>query len=161
MRWQAVAPWVGTAGRLLLAGVWLAAGAAKVGDLAASGRAVHAYRLTPYDVSVVLGAALPMVELVLAALLLVGVATRVAAAASALLLAAFVTGIASAWARGLRIDCGCFGGGGELAEGVDPAYLSEIVRDLGLLAVAVLLVIYPVTRFSLDARLAPQRRVWS
>lgn len=154
-------PWAGTAGRLLLGGVWLAAGVAKVGDLAASGRAVHAYRLTPYDVSVAIGAALPLVELVLAVLLLAGVATRVAATTSALLLAAFVTGIASAWARGLRIDCGCFGGGGDLAEGVDPAYLSEIARDLGLLVIAVFLVMYPITRFSLDARLASQRRVRS
>lgn len=157
-RWRGLLPLAATAARLLLGGVWLFAGASKVGDLAASGRAVHAYQLTPYDVSVVLGAALPMVELVLGVLLLAGAATRVAAAASALLLAGFVTGIAAAWARGLTIDCGCFGGGGELPAGADPGYALEIARDVGLLAIAVLLVIYPVTRYSVDGRLAALTR---
>ena len=39
-RWPALRPWLGTAARLGLAAVWLIAGGAKVGDLAASGRAV-------------------------------------------------------------------------------------------------------------------------
>ena len=51
---------------------------------------------------------------------------------------AFVIGIASAWARGLRIDCGCFGGGGQLAAGVEPDYLIEILRDFGLFGLGVL-----------------------
>jgi uncharacterized membrane protein YphA (DoxX/SURF4 family) len=147
-----------TASRLLLGGVWLFAGASKVGDLAASGRAVHAYQLTPYEVSVVLGAALPVVELVLGALLVVGVATRVAGSVSALLLAGFMTGIGSAWARGLTIDCGCFGGGGELPAGTDPGYSVEIARDLGLLTLAFLIIIFPVTRYSVDARLVALTR---
>ena len=41
-----------------------------------------------------------------------GLLTRPVAVLSALMLAGFVIGIASAWARGLQIECGCFGGGG-------------------------------------------------
>ena len=44
--------------------------------------------------------------------LLCGLVTRVAAVVSAVLQLAFIIGISSAWARGLQIDCGCFGGGG-------------------------------------------------
>ena len=48
--------------------------------------------------------------------LVLGLLTRAAAVLSALLFVAFIVGIASAWARGLQIECGCFGGGGTSAE---------------------------------------------
>ncbi len=145
--------WLGLAVRLGLAAVWLYAGATKVGDLAASGRAVHAYQVLPYDVAVVVGAALPFVELALGVLLLLGLATRLAAGFSAALLLVFIAGIVSAWARGLAIDCGCFGSGGELPAGETPSYLPEILRDLGFLALAGFLLIWPRTAVSLDGAL--------
>jgi uncharacterized membrane protein YphA (DoxX/SURF4 family) len=153
-RWPAVRPWLGTAARLGLAAVWLVAGGAKVGDLAASGRAVNAYQVMPYDAATVIGAALPFVELALGVLLLIGLATRLAAAVSAALLVVFITGIASAWSRGLAIDCGCFGSGGQLAAGRAPSYLPEILRDLGFLALAGFLLIWPRTPVSVDGWLA-------
>jgi uncharacterized membrane protein YphA (DoxX/SURF4 family) len=159
-RWLVAAArsgWPGTAARLVLAGVWIVAGGAKVSDLPASVRAVNAYELLPHAAGSVVGAALPLVEIVLGGLLLVGLATRVAAAVSATLLAAFIAGIAAAWARGLRIDCGCFGGGGALADGADPGYAAEIGRDAALVALALLLVALPYTRLSLDRRfVAPE-----
>jgi uncharacterized membrane protein YphA (DoxX/SURF4 family) len=145
-----VTAWFGLAARLLLAGVWLFAGGSKVRDLAESVRAVHAYQILPYEASRVVGAALPFVELALGGLLLVGLAVRLAAGISAGLLALFVAGISSAWARGLQIDCGCFGGGGELAAGRSPQYHWEIARDLGLLAVAGYLLFRPRTRAAVD-----------
>ncbi|MEU7589935.1 MauE/DoxX family redox-associated membrane protein [Micromonospora sp. NPDC049230] len=153
-RWPVVRPWLGTAARLGLAAVWLVAGASKVGDLAASGRAVNAYQVFPYDVATVLGAALPFVELALGALLLLGLATRLVAGVSAALLVVFVAGIASAWARGLAIDCGCFGSGGQLAEGQAPSYLPEILRDLGFLVLAGFLLVWPRTPVSVDGWLS-------
>ncbi|QLQ39603.1 MauE/DoxX family redox-associated membrane protein [Micromonospora robiginosa] len=153
-RWPALRHWLGVAARLGLAAVWLIAGGAKVGDLAASGRAVNAYQVMPYDLATVIGAALPFVELALGLLLLVGLATRVGAGVSAALLVVFVAGIASAWARGLAIDCGCFGSGGQLGAGESPSYLPEILRDLGFLALAGFLLIWPRTPFSVDGWLA-------
>jgi uncharacterized membrane protein YphA (DoxX/SURF4 family) len=141
---------LGTAGRLVLAVVLLWAGAAKFGDLGASVRAVNAYQLMPYELARVIGAALPFVEVALGLLLLVGLATRVVAAATAVLMAVFIAGIASAWARGLNIDCGCFGGGGELAAGVQPSYGLEIARDVALLAIAVALAVWPRSALSVD-----------
>ncbi|WP_446213024.1 MauE/DoxX family redox-associated membrane protein [Micromonospora sp. IBSANI012] len=158
-RWPAVRPWIGLAARLGLATVWLVAGAAKVGDLAASGRAVNAYQLLPYDVATVVGAALPFVELALGAILLVGLATRLAAGVSAALLVVFITGIVSAWSRGLAIDCGCFGSGGQLAAGQAPSYLPEILRDLGFLALAGFLLIWPRTPVSVDGWLTGEPAV--
>ncbi|MFE9188991.1 MauE/DoxX family redox-associated membrane protein [Micromonospora sp. NPDC007208] len=153
-RWPLARPWLGIAARLGLAAVWLVAGASKVSDLAASGRAVNAYQVLPYDVATVIGAALPFVELALGVLLLLGLATRLVAGVSAALLGVFIAGIASAWARGLAIDCGCFGSGGQLAAGQAPSYLPEILRDLGFLVLAGFLLIWPRTPVSVDGWLA-------
>ena len=142
--------WVGTVVRLALAAVWFAAAASKITDLAASGRAVHAYELTPYEVSTLIGAILPFLELALALLLLVGLATRLTAVVSAGLLVVFIAGLASAWARGLSIDCGCFGEGGQLAAGEDPQYGLDLARDVAFLALAGFLVLFPATRLSVD-----------
>jgi hypothetical protein len=68
----------------------------------------------------------------------------------------FIAGVTQAWARGLSIDCGCFGGGGTVAPGAT-AYLQEIVRDVGFLAMAAWLVARPHSLLSMDARLTAGR----
>jgi uncharacterized membrane protein YphA (DoxX/SURF4 family) len=144
----AVTPWVSTAARLVLGGVLVIAGAVKVADPQASVAAVRAYELLPAGLETVVGWGLPFLELVLGLLLLTGIAVRPTALATALLLAVFIAAVASAAARGLSIDCGCFGGGGPVPPG-QTAYAAEIVRDLGLLAAAAWLVARPQSRLSL------------
>jgi len=152
-RLGSVWPWISTVARLGLAAVFLVAGGSKVGDLAASGRAVNAYDLMPYDVAKIVGAAQPFLEIALGLLLLIGLAVRLSAGIGAVLLVIFIAGIASAWARGLQIDCGCFSKGGELGAGKVPTYGWEILRDLGFLVLAGILLVKPRTRFSLDGLL--------
>ncbi len=74
---------------------------------------------------------------------------------SCLLLVAFIVGIASAWARGLQIECGCFGGGGGPAVNASAAYPWELARDVGLLAASAWLVWRPRTPLSVDRYLLP------
>ena len=63
----------------------------------------------------------------------------------------------SVWARGLSIDCGCFGGGGTLAAGTHPNYLWDVVRDFVLLTLAIFLFLTPRTPVSIDSYvLGPQ-----
>ena len=143
-------PWLGTAARVLLAVVWAWAAVSKLGDPAASVRAVRAYQLLPEWLAKAVGYGLPFLELGLAVLLLVGLATRVAAVLSGALLVVFLTGLVSAAARGLQIECGCFGGGGNLAAGQSTAYTGEILRDAGLLLVSAFLVWSYRTRWALD-----------
>jgi hypothetical protein len=82
--------------------------------------------------------------------------TRISAAVSALLQVAFIIGIASVWARGISINCGCFGDGG-----VDPDAISkypwEIARDVGLLAASLLVVWLRRTPLALDNVIFPDR----
>ncbi|MEU4158117.1 MauE/DoxX family redox-associated membrane protein [Actinoplanes sp. NPDC026670] len=150
-------PWIGTAARVVLGVVWLIAGALKVGDLAASARAVHAYQVMSYDTAQVVGAVQPFLEIALGLLLLIGLSTRLTAAISAVLMVVFIAGIASAWARGLRIDCGCFSDGGALGQGESTAYGIDILRDLAFLALSGLLVWRPRTRFSFDGVLLGEK----
>lgn len=148
-------PWAATVLRLVLAGVLGVAGALKLPDPDAAVRAVRAYRLLPEPVAQVVGLGLPVLEVAVAVLLLVGLVTRVAAVLTVVLMVVFVAGVASAWARGLSIDCGCFGGGGEVAAS-QTRYPQEIARDLALLAAAALLAWRPTSRLSLDAALSSE-----
>ncbi|MEU4419302.1 MauE/DoxX family redox-associated membrane protein [Actinoplanes sp. NPDC024001] len=158
VRAAAVWPWISTAARLGLAAVWLIAGGLKVGDLAQSARAVNAYQLMSYDAAKVVGAVQPFLEIALGLLLLIGLAVRLTAGISAVLMMIFIAGIVSAWARGLQIDCGCFSTGGALAEGKEAAYGLDILRDLGFLALSGILLWRPRTRFSLDGLLMGDAR---
>lgn len=120
--------------------VWIVAGLSKAADLAESVRSTRAYRLLPEWAVPVVGAGLPFLEIALGVLLIVGLGVRLSAIVSAVLLIVFIAAIASAAARGLRIECGCFGNGGDLAAGQQTAYGTEIARDSVMLVAAGLLV---------------------
>jgi len=139
--------------RVVLGGVFLVAGLLKLPEPAANVRAVRAYRLLPESVVAVVGHGLPILEILLGACLILGLVTRVAAVVSAVLLTAFVVGIGSAWARGLSIECGCFGGGAGPSANASAAYPWEIARDVGLLLAAGWLVWRPSTPWAIDNRL--------
>ncbi len=146
-----IGPWVGTVARLVLGVVFMIAGLSKVNDLAESGRAVAAYEIFSYETSKIIGVTLPFLEIALGLLLIVGLGTRLASIAGALLFGVFIIGIAQAWYRGLRIDCGCFGGGGALAGDQEPSYAAELIRDVGLVILAGFLSVFPRTRVSVDS----------
>ena len=142
-------PWLTLLFRLTLGGVLLAAGYLKAINPQKSAMAVRAYELLPISIANFLGYVLPWVEIGVGALLLLGVAVKISGAIGALTMFVFIIAIAQAWARGLSIDCGCFGGGGA----VDPdqtKYLEEILRDFGLLLTGIYLYRFPKGRFGLD-----------
>ena len=141
--------WVGVLARLVVAGVLLVSGWLKAIDPQQTRIAVRAYQIFPASVADTIAAVLPFLELAVGLLLLVGMATRLAAVLAAVLLIAFIAGVISVAVRGLSIDCGCFGGGGEVATG-STAYTAEIVRDVGLLVLAGFLIWRPSTPFSVD-----------
>jgi uncharacterized membrane protein YphA (DoxX/SURF4 family) len=152
-----VLAWAGSVARLVVGVVWIVAGLLKLPDPAGSVRAVRAYQLLPESTVTVIGYGLPILELCLGLLLVVGLGTRAVAVLSALLFVAYIIGISSAWARGLQIDCGCFGGGGFTADATSK-YPGEIARDTGLLALCAFLAVFPHTMVSLDAWLIPAER---
>lgn len=144
---------VGTLIRFGLAAVWLVSGWLKASDPNQTYVAVQAFDVLPPAMVGTVAAAVPYLELALGVLLVAGFATRLVAVLSAVLLLGFVAAVAQAWARGLSIDCGCFGGGGRVADG-DTRYPQEIARDIGFLAMAGWLIIRPRTLFAVDGRFA-------
>jgi len=144
--------WIGTVLRLVLAGILFWSGLAKLLETDQARReAILAYRVFPPSWVDFLGWALPAVEVGLAALLLIGLFTRFAALATALLMLGFIVGISSVWIRGYSIDCGCFGGGGNVSEeGKAWRYTSELLRDFLFMGMAVWLVAWPTTKLALD-----------
>jgi uncharacterized membrane protein YphA (DoxX/SURF4 family) len=143
---------LGLLARLILGIVLIVAGGLKVTSPLVSARAVRAFQILPYDFAGYVGYALPVVEILIGLLLVAGLFTRLSAAVGGLLMVAFIIGISSAWARGLNIDCGCFGGGGTVAAR-QTQYLADLLRDAGLVACAAWLVARPGTTYSLDHRL--------
>ena len=83
------------------------------------------------------------------ALLVLGLFTRPVAIVSTLLMLAFIIGISQAWARGLTIDCGCFGGGGEIGA-TATKYPQDIARDAAFALAGAWLWWRPRTLASLD-----------
>ena len=142
--------WVSLGARLVLGGVMLVAGALKVTDPETAAQAVRAYELLPASLAAPVGWGLPFLEIAIGLLLIVGFGVRAAAAAAGVFMVVFIAAVASAWARGLAIDCGCFGGGGQVAPG-QTKYLQEILRDVGLLVLAAWLWWQPVSKFALES----------
>ena len=149
---------VGTVARLGLAAVFLVSGVLKAVDPDTTYVAVRAYDVLPKAGVAVVAGVLPWLEIGLGLLLLAGLATRHVAAVGAGLLLVFIAGVTQAWARGLSIDCGCFGGGGAVAPD-QTAYGRELLRDAGFLLMAAWLVVRPRTLGVLGAQPAREERV--
>ncbi len=140
---------VGTLARLFLGVVLIWAGASKVGHPLTAQRAVQAYEIFPDGLANTIGLALPFLEIILGVLLVLGLFTRPVAIVSTLLMVAFIIGISQAWARGLTIDCGCFGGGGEIGA-KSTTYPLDIARDAVFALAGAWLWWRPRTMASLD-----------
>ncbi|GGF57793.1 hypothetical protein GCM10011519_34610 [Marmoricola endophyticus] len=150
------ARWFGLLARLVVGVVWIVAGAIKLPDPDSSVTAVRAYQLLPLSLTSPVGHALPILEVVVGLLLVLGLLTRPVGLLSALMQLAFIIGIASVWARGISINCGCFGDGGADPDAAS-SYPWEIARDVGLLLLSLWLVWRPRTQLSLDTLLFPER----
>lgn len=147
-RWEAVQPWISLACRLGLAAVLITAAVTKYPP-ALSIQAVEAYDLFPTEIARLIGYTLPLFEFALALLLLLGLATRYSGAVGAILMVLFIAGIISAMARGLSIDCGCFGGGGQVDPG-ETTYGLSIARDVAFGSMGAFIAIWPRSPFALD-----------
>ena len=91
---------------------------------------IDSYRLLPEWAVLTIARTLPWCELGLGLLLLSGLCLRYAAPAAASLLTVFFGVMIASYARGLGIDCGCFGVGEALS-------VTTLIRDGLLLAIAI------------------------
>jgi uncharacterized membrane protein YphA (DoxX/SURF4 family) len=131
--------------RVAAAAVWLAAGGAKLADLEHFHAQVDQYQLLPGSLEAPFAYTLPFVELLVGLYLLAGLLTRVAAIVACALMVLFLIAQAQAWARGLSLDCGCFG---TLTH--ERVGLWTILRDVGLGLPSLVIALRPARLLSVD-----------
>ena len=122
--------------RLLLGGVFIYAGLLKVLSPLTFADQIAAYKLLPFVLINHVALGLPIFEILAGALLITGWQRRLATLSLLLLTILFALFITSAIARGLRIDCGCFG------SSIIPLRYQlwfALGRDLLLLAITILI----------------------
>jgi uncharacterized membrane protein YphA (DoxX/SURF4 family) len=88
---------------------------------------IDAYKVLPYWAVLVVARTLPWAEMLIGLALMAGRWLRVSAPAASLLLLVFFGLMVRAYAKGMQIDCGCFGGG-------DTISVRTLARDGTLLA---------------------------
>lgn len=144
--------WVGVAARLTAGLIWLVAGFAKAADFTQFENQVRGYDMVPATAVQWVAYGLPLLEIVLGAYMVAGLLVRPAAWFSLGLLGVLVAAQAQAWARGLTVDCGCFGSLEH--QQIGPG---SVLRDLLLAVPTVLVLVLGGERLSADARLAGVR----
>lgn len=132
------------AARIGLAGLFAYAGASKLVAPAELARDIGNYHLLPAAAAGWAALLLPVLELVIAAGLLLASHVRGAAALSALLLLGFAGAMAQAKLRGIDLACGCFGGDSQVS-------WVKVAVDLALAGLALWLVVSSSPRASRPA----------
>jgi uncharacterized membrane protein YphA (DoxX/SURF4 family) len=95
--------------RLLVGGAFVFAGVLKIADPAQFAQDVGNYRLVPHELTNLLAILLSWIEVAAGSFVLAGIWLRAAALVITSLTVMFFLVIVSALARGLNIECGCFG----------------------------------------------------
>lgn len=99
-------------GRILLAGIFLAAGIAKLREpwlqFAVS---INTFKIVPDDMLELMARTLPWFEVLVGAAVLSGIRLKWTSLLATLILGGFLGLLVRSWAIGLEVDCGCFGSG--------------------------------------------------
>lgn len=112
--------------RLLAGGVFVYAGATKIGSPAAFYAEIQGYRLLPHMAAWAMAVYLPWLEIFCGLAVVFKLCYRGAVFSLLLLLIVFTGALGSGWVRGLDISCGCFGGT------ADVHYPSKVAMNVGL-----------------------------
>lgn len=119
--------------RVVLGGLFVYAGAVKIGDPLDFAQDIRNYRLVGQALSFIVAIVLPWLEIIAGAFLIAGVWKRGAALVITGLLAFFIVLTLVTMARGLDVDCGCFG---SLSR---KSGWGVVLEDLGMLALSLTL----------------------
>ena len=120
--------------RLATGALFAYAGGMKALDPHGFALQVENYRILPHAPSVALALYLPCLEILCGCCLIFKILHRGALIITGSLMLIFIAALASAWARGLRISCGCVGSNQGIAN-----YGLDLLRDIAILACLVFL----------------------
>ena len=123
--------------RVILGGLFLIAGLTKAYDPAGFATEIQNYHLVPWVGGVLLSLFLPWVEIIAGGTLFLKRLERGALLLISAMLLAYCAALISAMARGLNIECGCFG---RLISSTGIVW--ALVRNVGLIVLAGILWIF-------------------
>lgn len=134
--------------RFGMAWVWIEAGVHKLGKTLDMTQAIKGYGIFTPEWAGYLATVIGPLEVIGGVLLLLGLFLRRSSIVATIVLLLFMVGIAQAWARGLDIDCGCFGYDAQNPDrGMD--YAKTLLRDAAYLFLSVWTIKRPFTKFAL------------
>jgi len=121
--------------RIFFGFIFIFAAISKVTDSPGFSQSIYNYKLMPDFIINLLAIAFPWIELVAGILLVFGISVKENSAILSGLLVIFIFAIAISLARGLDIDCGCFG----TVDG-SKVGLMKILENIGLLLLGLILI---------------------
>jgi putative oxidoreductase len=121
--------------RLLLGGLFIYAGIGKIWNPMGFSADIDNYRMLPYLLVTLMASVLPWVEVLCGLLIIFGRWLSGASLILIMLNVVFIIAIASAMARGLDIDCGCFSAAGNASR----VGVQRLLEDALFLAAAVII----------------------
>ncbi|MFO7525546.1 MAG: MauE/DoxX family redox-associated membrane protein [Ignavibacteriaceae bacterium] len=121
--------------RIFLGFVFIYAGAEKISDPSAFSTSISNYRLLPIFLVNFFAITMPWIEVAAGIMLIFGISVKENAFILNTLLLVFIIAIAISLARGLSIDCGCFGKGNQIG-------IQKLIENSIMFSAGVLLIIY-------------------
>ena len=121
--------------RIIVGFVFIFAAVSKISEPEEFARAISNYKLLPICLINILAIALPWIEICTGILLVFGISVKENSAILSGLLLVFIIAIAISLARGLNIDCGCFGTTGGTKVGIQ-----KLLENFGLLLLGLILI---------------------
>lgn len=137
--------------RVVLGAILIAAGVAKIGHFGRFATEIAAFRLLPQPVIAPLAVLLPFVEVLVGIALLLRILPNAASWTAVVLFAGYDAAVASAAARGMSVDCGCFG-----PNDASTTSWGEAARDALFLVLALLVACAGSSRFGRIAARTPE-----
>jgi uncharacterized membrane protein YphA (DoxX/SURF4 family) len=116
--------------RIIVGGIFLLAGLAKISDPVRFLLTLREFQLFPKVIIRFLAVYLPWLEFILGLFIILGILYRTSSLMLACLNAVFTLAILSVIIRGIDIDCGCFGLLADILKIPDSADIKAVIRNL-------------------------------
>ena len=140
-------PWVVRAAQFGIGAIFVVAGLAKLGDPKSFAEQIHNFRLSPISLENFIAMTLPWIEVVCGLALIALRYTRAASQLILWMMLVFTVAVAAAVARGLDIECGCFG----TADASTVGY-TKLLENFGMILMAWIATLRPHSGADAPAR---------
>jgi uncharacterized membrane protein YphA (DoxX/SURF4 family) len=138
--------------RIFLGAIFVYSSIHKIRNPAEFAFAIRGYELLPVAITNLFALLIAWSEVLAGIMLILGVMTRKAAGAILILLVMFTVAILTTMVKGLVIDCGCFGGGGDA-----PTTYPLVIRNLFLIAAAAMVMLFDRGAWSVSSAFSRRR----